>query len=57
VLPHFGNLEFAIVGEPTEMQMAIAEKGLMVVDCEASGTSSHAAHFNDDNAIYNALKI
>ena len=56
VLPHFGNLEFAIVGEPTEMQMAIAEKGLMVVDCETSGTSSHAAHFNDDNAIYNALK-
>ena len=55
-LPHFGNLEFAIVGEPTEMQMAIAEKGLMVVDCEASGTSSHAAHPNDDNAIYNAIK-
>ena len=56
VLPHFGNLEFAIVGEPTEMQMAIAEKGLMVVDCVASGTSSHAAHPNDDNAIYNAIK-
>ena len=56
ILPHFGNFEFAIVGEPTEMQMAIAEKGLMVVDCEASGTSSHAAHPNDDNAIYNAIK-
>lgn len=56
VLKHFGNIEFAIVGEPTEMHMAIAEKGLMVVDCIASGTSSHAAHPNEDNAIYNALK-
>lgn len=56
VLKHFGDIEFAIVGEPTEMHMAIAEKGLMVVDCVASGTSSHAAHPNEDNAIYNALK-
>lgn len=56
VLKHFGEIEFAIVGEPTEMHMAVAEKGLMVVDCEASGTSSHAAHPNEDNAIYNALQ-
>lgn len=56
VLKHFGKVDFAIVGEPTEMQMAIAEKGLMVVDCTASGTSSHAAHPTEDNAIYNALK-
>jgi acetylornithine deacetylase len=56
VLKHFGEIEFAIVGEPTEMHMAIAEKGLMVVDCEAPGTSSHAAHPNEDNAIYNAIR-
>lgn len=56
ILGQLGAIEFAIVGEPTEMHLAIAEKGLMVVDCEASGTSSHAAHSNEDNAIYNALQ-
>jgi len=50
-----GPIDFAIVGEPTEMQLAIAEKGLLVLDCEASGTSSHAAHPNNDNAIINAM--
>lgn len=47
---------FAIVGEPTETQFAIAEKGLLVIDAYASGTASHAAHPNEDNAIHNALK-
>ncbi|KAL0263912.1 UNVERIFIED_CONTAM: hypothetical protein PYX00_011950 [Menopon gallinae] len=56
ILRHFGKLEFAIVGEPTDMKLAIAEKGLLVLDCVAKGTPSHAAHPNDDNAIYNAME-
>lgn len=49
-------IDFAIVGEPTGMNMAIAEKGLLVIDGVAKGTAGHAAHPNDDNAIYKALK-
>ena len=55
VLPHFGNLEFAIVGEPTEMKMAVAEKGLMVIDAEVKGKAGHAARNEGINAIYLAL--
>ena len=47
----------AIVGEPTSMQLAIAEKGLVVFDAKISGTPSHAAHLNDDNAIYNTIDV
>jgi acetylornithine deacetylase len=47
--------DFAIVGEPTQMQMAIAEKGLLVLDGYAPGIAGHAAHDNTDNAIYKAL--
>lgn len=50
------EIDFAIVGEPTLMNLAIAEKGLMVLNCEVKGTSSHAAHGVGDNAIYNALE-
>jgi acetylornithine deacetylase len=50
------EIDFAIVGEPTLMQLAIAEKGLMVLNCEAKGTAGHAAHGIGDNAIYNAIK-
>ena len=50
------EIDFAIVGEPTLMQLAIAEKGLMVLNCEANGTAGHAAHGTGDNAIYNAIK-
>ena len=56
IYKELGKIDFAIIGEPTEMKLAIAEKGLLVLDCEASGTSSHAAHPNDDNAILNAIK-
>ncbi|MFK5890189.1 MAG: M20 family metallo-hydrolase [Flavobacteriaceae bacterium] len=49
-------IDFAIIGEPTLMQLAIAEKGLLVLDCEASGTPGHAAHGIGDNSIYKALK-
>lgn len=48
--------DFALVGEPTGMKAAIAERGLLVIDATACGTSAHAAHPNKDNAIYNALK-
>jgi acetylornithine deacetylase len=50
------EIDFAIVGEPTLMQLAIAEKGLMVLNCEAKGTAGHAAHGIGDNAIYNAIE-
>jgi len=56
VLPDLGQLSFAIVGEPTLMQLAVAEKGLMVLDCVASGKSGHAAREEGENAIYNALQ-
>ena len=56
ILPDMGKLDFAIVGEPTLMQLAIAERGLMVLDCVAHGTSGHAAREEGDNAIYKAMK-
>lgn len=56
IIPELGNLDFAIVGEPTQMHLAIAEKGLMVLDCFAKGKSGHAARDEGDNAIYKALK-
>jgi acetylornithine deacetylase len=46
----------AIVGEPTLMNMAVAEKGLLVLDCTAQGKAGHAAREEGDNAIYKALK-
>lgn len=56
ILPDLGPIDFAIVGEPTQMQMAVAEKGLMVLDCLAQGKAGHAARDEGDNAIYNAIK-
>ncbi|MGY4383257.1 acetylornithine deacetylase [Pedobacter sp. UYP24] len=56
VLPDLGELEFAIVGEPTQMNLAIAERGLLVLDCIATGRAGHAAREEGDNAIYKALK-
>ena len=55
ILPELGPIELGIVGEPTKMQMAIAEKGLMVVDGEAHGKSGHAAREEGINALYIAL--
>lgn len=55
ILPELGELEAAIVGEPTLMQLAVAEKGLLVLDCEAKGRSGHAAREEGLNAIYEAL--
>lgn len=56
ILENLEPVDFAVVGEPTLMQLAIAEKALLVVDCTARGTPSHAAHPNEDNAIYKAVK-
>lgn len=56
VLSELGKIDFAIVGEPTEMKMAVAEKGLMVVDCTAKGKAGHAARDVGENAIANALQ-
>lgn len=56
VIPHLGKLDFAIVGEPTLMQLAIAERGLVVLDCIAHGRAGHAAREEGDNAIYKAIK-
>ncbi len=56
VLKTIGKINFGIVGEPTGMQMAIAEKGLMVLDCLATGKSGHAARETGINAIYIAMK-
>ena len=50
------NIDFAIVGEPTLCHMAIAEKGLMVLDCVAKGKAGHAAREEGVNAIYEAIK-
>lgn len=49
------QIDFAVVGEPTGMQPAVAEKGLMVVDCTAYGQAGHAARNEGENAIYKAL--
>lgn len=56
LLPHLPPISFAIVGEPTEMQLAIAEKGLLVLDCTAHGKSGHAARDEGENAIYAAIQ-
>ena len=56
MIPELGPLEFAIVGEPTLMQLAIAERGLMVIDCTAHGKAGHAAREEGDNAIYKAMQ-
>ena len=55
VLPELPNIDVAIVGEPTAMQPAIAERGLMVLDVIAHGKSGHAARNEGMNAIYEAL--
>lgn len=55
ILDSIGPIDVAIVGEPTQMELAIAEKGLLVIDCVSKGISGHAAHPNPNNAIINAL--
>ena len=57
MLPIIPHIDVAIVGEPTLMQLAVAEKGLVVFDAEVAGTPSHAAHPNTNNAIYNSIEV
>lgn len=56
VIPILPEIDFAIVGEPTQMNLAIAEKGLMVLDCYAHGPTGHAAHSGGENSIYKAME-
>lgn len=57
ILDALGSIELGIVGEPTGMQMAVAEKGLMVIDGLVKGKSGHAAREEGENAIYKALPV
>jgi acetylornithine deacetylase len=56
ILNDAGKIDLGIVGEPTGMNLAIAEKGLMVLDCVASGKRSHAASSTGINSIYKAIE-
>jgi len=56
LLPMLGKIEFGIVGEPTKLDLAVAEKGLLVLDCVSHGKAGHAAREEGDNAIYKAMK-
>jgi acetylornithine deacetylase len=56
LLPHFPVIDCAIVGEPTRLQLAVAERGLLVLDCVAEGRAGHAARNEGENAIYKAMK-
>ena len=55
ILSELGEIFFAIVGEPTNNELAIAEKGLMVLDCSAKGKAGHAGRKEGENAIVNAI--
>jgi len=55
-LPYLPKIDCAIVGEPTQMQMAVAERGLMVLDCISHGKAGHAARNEGENAITKSLK-
>ncbi len=57
LLPILPKIDVAVVGEPTLMDLAIAEKGLVVFDAVVEGTPSHAAHPNDNNSIYNTIEV
>ncbi len=57
MLEFIPEIDVAIVGEPTLMNLAIAEKGFVVFDASVKGTPGHAAHPNNDNAIYNTVEV
>jgi acetylornithine deacetylase len=56
ILNDLGKVDLGIIGEPTLNQMAVAEKGLMVIDGKGHGSSAHAATGEGKNAIYEAMK-
>lgn len=55
VLPSLPTIDFGIVGEPTQLEMAIAERGLLVLDVVATGKAGHAAREEGENALYKLL--
>ncbi|MBO4370006.1 MAG: M20 family metallo-hydrolase [Paludibacteraceae bacterium] len=55
LLQHLPPIGFAVVGEPTGMRLAVAEKGLMVIDAVTHGKAGHAARDEGENAIYKAI--
>lgn len=55
ILPLLGDVFLGIVGEPTLLKMAVAEKGLLVLDCTVTGVAGHAARDEGDNALYKAM--
>ena len=57
VLPELPPIDFGVVGEPTSMQPAIAEKGLLVIDGTVYGKAGHAAREEGENAIYKAIPV
>lgn len=56
LLPILPPIDFAIVGEPTQLNLAIAERGLLVMDAIVKGRAGHAARNEGDNAIYKAIQ-
>lgn len=55
ILPLLGEVAVAVVGEPTLLDMAVAERGLIVIDCKAKGKAGHAAREEGENALYKVL--
>jgi len=55
LLPKLPDIAFGIVGEPTSMDLSVAEKGLLVLDCKVKGKPGHAAREEGENAIYKAM--
>ena len=55
LLPYLGKIDCGLVGEPTLLQMAVAERGLMVLDCTSHGKAGHAARCEGENALYKAV--
>lgn len=56
LFPELGPIDFGIVGEPTSLEMATAERGLIVIDGKATGKAGHAARAEGVNALYLALE-
>ncbi|MES2690159.1 MAG: M20 family metallo-hydrolase [Bacteroidota bacterium] len=56
IITEIEPIDLAVVGEPTQMHLAVAEKGLLVLDCVVYGKAGHAARNEGENAIYKALK-
>jgi acetylornithine deacetylase len=56
LLSHLPKIDSALVGEPTQMNMAVAEKGLLVLDCTSYGKAGHAAREEGENALYKAMR-